>query len=257
MGLRPLEQSAWLEVDEHRDAELALKNDLIERTRDVVVATTPAGDAPSEELLALVLENLAVFHPAVPRSLRAGEPAIVQASLLVQEDLCLLVRDRQWLLASACVCFPSRWSLTSKIGTSLDAIHSPVPGYEEELAGPTNAFFDRLGPDRSFWRLNWTLLNDPALHQPTVRDRAYESVEQWYFRVERQTLRKLPETGAVVFTIRTYVASLQELRDRDSAIMKNLLFALDSAPLATIRYKGWEGVADRLRVALGEGPTSA
>jgi len=252
MGLRPLEEAQWFEVDERRSEELELKRTLLETHRDVVVATTDAGNAPSEELLAATLENLANFHPNLARDRRTGEHSIVQASLLVQEDLCVLVRDDQWRLAAACVCFPSRWSLAEKIGTSLDAIHAPVPGYEEDLASPTHAFFDRLSPERSFWRLNWTLLDDLALHQPFRRDTPLGSRAEWYFRVERQTLRKLPETGAIVFTIRTYVTSLEEMKRRDPYFVNSLLVSLESAPPATTAYKGWLGVADTLRDALDE-----
>jgi len=80
---------------------------------------------------------------------------VVAAARLVQEDLCVLVRSDAWRLQAACVCFPSRWNLASKLGTTLDDIHRPVPSYDVELSRPTNAFFERLKPSRSFWRLNW------------------------------------------------------------------------------------------------------
>ena len=48
MGLRPLEEAQWFEVDERRSEELELKRTLLETHRDVVVATTDAGNAPSE-----------------------------------------------------------------------------------------------------------------------------------------------------------------------------------------------------------------
>jgi hypothetical protein len=251
MGLRPLDESKWLEVDAKRESELALKRELLEKKRDVVVSARESARAPSEELLALVLENLEKFHPDLSRDAALGEHPIVQASLLVQEDLCVLVRSDVWRLEGACVCFPSRWNLASKVGTTLDAIHDPVPGYGDALSQPTNAFFDRLKPDRSFWRLNWTLLDDPALHQPSGhRQSPGGSPDQWFFRVERQTLRQLPTTGAVVFTIRTYVASIHDLKSEHADFGRDLLFALDSAPPATATYKGWTGVADQLRAVL-------
>ena len=170
---------------------------------------------------------------------------------MVQEDLCVLVKSDDWRLQAASVCFPSRWDLSTKIGTTLDAIHSPVPDYDAELGSPTNAFFDRLKPDRSFWRLNWTLLDNPTLHQPlSVRRSPSGDLDDWYFRVERQTLRQLPKTNANVFTIRNYVASAKTLRELDPEFGPNLLAALDSAPESMQRYKGWLGVADKLRSEL-------
>jgi hypothetical protein len=253
MGLRPLDVSRWLEVDDRREDELALKAALLRENRDAVVSVRSSGEGPSAELLLLVLENLASYHPRITPEVVQGEHPIVQASLLAQEDFCVLVRDDEWRLAAACVCFPSRWNLASKIGATLDSIHAPVPGYGEELSRPTNSFFERLSPERSYWRLNWTLLDDPTLHQPTGRERRLVSdPEQWFFRVERQTIRMLPQSRAAVFTIRTYVASIEQLKRERAGFVDDLLVALGSAPAETQEYKSWVGVADRLRATLTE-----
>jgi hypothetical protein len=166
MGMRPLNLATWLQLDERRDEELALKAELLERKYDAVVATELAGDAASRELLEEVKAFLTAYHPLVSTATNASEHPIIQAGRLAQEDFCVLVRDDAWRLRAACVCFPSRWDLTQKIGTTLDEIHSPVPRYDGELSTPTNSFFDRLRPERSYWRLNWTLLDHPDLFQP-------------------------------------------------------------------------------------------
>lgn len=251
MGLRPLEPATWLEIDEHYDQELALKATLLKSHYDVVVATNPEGDDASRELLMEIRRFLSTYFRELALSVPEGEHPIVEASRLVQEDLCVLVKDDTWRLRAACVCFPSRWSLVTKIGTTLDDIHSPVPLYDQELARPTNAFFDRLTPERSFWRLNWTLLDSPALHQPNrARVAPSGDLADWFFRVERQTLRRLPQTRAIVFIIRTYVACAASLRDHDEDFVPALLHMLESAPSSVQTYKGWTGAAKRLRDAL-------
>jgi hypothetical protein len=195
---------------------------------------------------------LEVRQPPLDLDVRDGDHPIVAAARLVQEDLCVLVRSDVWRLQAACVCFPSRWNLASKIGTTLDDIHSPVPTYDVELSRPTNAFFDRLKPERSFWRLNWTLIDSPALHQPTSARRSpHGNVADWFFRVERQTLRRLPASDTIVFTIRNYVASAKSLCDTHEEFASTLLLNLDTAPDDVQSYKGWTGVADRLRGELG------
>ncbi|MDE3064368.1 MAG: DUF3445 domain-containing protein [Acidobacteriota bacterium] len=248
MGLRPLDEADWLEVDDRREGELAMKERLLAERRDAVVATRPAGDAPSAELLDLVRAWLRAHHPGLETSVDAGEHPIVAASRLVQEDLCVLVRSDTWRLEAASVCFPSRWLLADKIGATLDQIHSPVPGYDEQLGRPTTSVFERLRPDRAYWRLNWTLLDRPDLHQPeTARDAVEGPVSDWSFRVERQTIRALESTGAVVFTIRTHVRPLAEMLARRDGFAGNLLRALDQAPEPMRDYKGWRDVAQRLR----------
>jgi len=252
MGLRPLDLAQWLEVDEHRDEELALKSRLLESSYHAVVATNPQGDEASGELLEEIRANLGTYHRALANTQSPPGHPIVDASRLVQEDLCVLVREDTWRLRAACVCFPSRWDLGTKIGTTLDDIHQPVPGYDDHLARPTTLFFDRLQPDRSFWRLNWTLLDSPDLFQPARARRAPAGdPTRWSFRVERQTLRSLPRTGAVVFTIRTYVTSATAMCEHDDTFASALVHALETAPPDVQAYKGWTGVASALRDALG------
>lgn len=253
MGLRPLDEAKWLEVDGHRDEQLAQKAELLRTRRDVVVATRPGGDEASAELLECVTSNLRDFHPDVDFTVRSDEHPVVAASRLVQEDLCVLVRSDAWRLEAACVCFPSRWNLASKIGTTLDQIHTPIPGYQEELSAPTNSVFDRMKPERPFWRLNWTVLDDPQLHQPEGARQSPElELEHWFFRVERQTLRQLPRTKAVIFTIHNYVESLASLISAHEDFAVDLLLSLETTSEAMNRYKGWTGLAAQLRRALAE-----
>lgn len=81
----------------------------------------------------------------------------------------------------------------------------------------------------------------------TARRSPSGDLDDWHFRVERQTLRQLPKTKAIVFTIRNYVASAKVLREHNPEFGKHLLAALDSAPTKMQDYKGWVGVADKLR----------
>ncbi|HUX05378.1 MAG TPA: DUF3445 domain-containing protein [Acidimicrobiales bacterium] len=254
MGLRPLADSRWFEPDLRRERELAAKASLLRTSRDAVVALGPEGRDASEELFTLVREFLATHYPGIETAVEADEHPIIAASRLVQDDLCVLVRDGRWRLAAACVCFPSRWDLATKIGASLDDIHAPVPLYGDRLASPVNALFDRMTPERAFWRLNWTLLDDEALHQPHgARTNVERPLDEWSFRVERQTLRQLPETRAIVFTIRTYVASLAAMQREDDAFAQNLSRAIAEAPEEVKEYKGWRDVARRLEERLERG----
>lgn len=254
MGLRPLEEVHWLEVDDRRDEELALKSRLLSEMPASVVATQPEGHAPSEELYDEVLRWLTTYGPrSGDVAPLGGDHPVVAAARLVQEDLCVLVRDDVWRLRAACVCFPSRWSLATKIGRSLDDIHAPVPGYRDVLSRPTTGVFDRLRSERSFWRLNWTVLDDPALFQPSAarspNAATVQDVTQWYFRVERQTIRRLAATGAIVFTIRNYVCPVTELAGQPE-FLEHLRAGIEGAPADMQAYKGWLGVARRLRDAV-------
>lgn len=252
VGLRPLEESAWLEFDAETSTNLAEKERLLAERRDEVFASRPSGDEGSLELRDEIVANLRRYHAGRDVHVDEGEHPLVSASRLVNEDLCVLVREEgEWTLQAACVCFPSRWLLADKIGRGLDAIHAPVPTYAEDLASPTRSVFDRLRPERPFWRVNWTLLDSPELFQPdAARQAPSGDLEDWFVRVERQTIRRLARTNAAVFTIRTYVESAAEVSRRSADFAPSLLRALDTAPTEVQVYKGWAGLADRLRDAL-------
>lgn len=251
MGLRPLDESEWLLVDHRWAEQVEEKRQLLSSVPEIVVATRPSGDNGSAEVLAMVLENLEKFHPEIERTVNPGEHPLVAASRLVQEDLCLLVKSDAWRLEAASVCFPSRWFLPSKIGRTMDEIHEPIPGYEEHLSKPTNSVFDRLNTEKSYWRLNWTLIDNPALHQPqSIRHNPSGELSDWFFRVERQTLRFIPNAEAVLFTIHNYVAPASELAAQYDGFTELLLHSIETSPEAMQEYKGWVGVVEKIRAEL-------
>jgi heme-dependent oxidative N-demethylase alpha subunit-like protein len=259
MGLHRLEEREWLEIDDRRGTELQEKARLLSAARETVLVTLPSGDAASRELFDLVVEHLVAHHDVLDTSgativeRTTGDAvdvaqlhAIEAASRLVQEDLCVLVRDDAWRLVAACVCFPSRWSLREKLGASLVEIHEPVPGFDETLATPASTFFDRLSAERPVWRRNWTLLDTPALHlpSPAERRRAPDRLggdlgARLWFRVERQTLRRLPSSDAIAFTIRTTVQPLGDVVAATPGFAHALRSTLLTVPADVAAYKGW------------------
>jgi dimethylamine monooxygenase subunit A len=257
-GLKALAPEAWLEIDDHLAADLAAKRLLLATRHAEIVAVQPAAAAPAAELLALLAQHLQHFHAETFRS--DGEllenrataerwnlvrPALHPLDLcgrLVQEDFCLLAAaDGPYRLVGATLASPSRWRLADKMGAALPAIHDPVPGYAEELERPVDRFFAALKPARPVWRVNWTIADDPAPFQP-VRIPAPAPITPGNagallsLRVERQTLRRLPETGAIVFTIRTYITRL-DAAIATAAAARELAALIRDMPEATQAYK--------------------
>lgn len=242
LGLRPLDEATWLDVDADYEADLAQKERLLHDCPDEVVAHLPAGEAGSLETLRLVLQWLARHRPDVAGAAQPvpGLHPIDAAGRLVQEDLCVLTRaDQAWLLTAASVCFPSRWRLRDKLGRSVEEIHGPVPGWAV-ISSVVDRAMDRLTVQRPQWRLNWTILPSPALFQPPGGpDRAVHDLADLWVRVERQTLRRLPETDAVLFTIRTYRRRLDAVvADPDAA--HALAATLRTVEPDQVAYKGWQ-----------------
>lgn len=252
LGLRPLDLEEWLEVDESYRAEVAEKARLLAERHDEVVAVMAAGDQAAREAALLVQEWVRIHHPALasPPSQRAHPLEV--AARLVQEDLCVLTAGPQgYLLTAAVVCFPSRWHLRDKMGATVAGIHGPVPGYEQ--IGPVvDLTLARLQEGRPLWRANWTIVDDPALFLPTGHHDygAAVDIADLVFRVERQTLRRLPGTGAVLFTIRTYRAPLHRVAASPESA-RRLADSLQTASPELVRYKGWSDLMPPLLGWLG------
>lgn len=163
------------------------------------------------------------------------------AGRMVQEDLCLI---QGGIFTAASLCFPSRWRLADKIGKPLTSVHGPVPIYPDRLAAPVDRFLRHLKPNHIAARLNWSMLDDPSLFQPNGKWRsdtapqitADTAGDHLYLRVERQTLRRLPKTQAILFGIRVHVYRLTDVIDhceRASALAS----AIRALPASILHYK--------------------
>jgi len=220
VGLRPLPVDRWLEPA--TPAELAAKVACLDAHPDAV-AWLPGSEGAQAELAGV---------------LGATPPTIGGCGRAVVDDLCLLERDTLAFVAGA-VAFPNRWRLADKLGAPLLGVHGPVPGYPGRLAGQVERVLHALTPGRAVERRSWALLDDPTLHQPerTAGVPTTFDPEGLWLRVERQALRRLPVTGAVVFAIRTRQWRLDELAAHPEQA-DGLAASLRSTPDDLAGYKG-------------------
>jgi hypothetical protein len=237
ISLVTVPEAEWFEIDRLYLTEMAERRRLLATMRDAVFAVTPVSDAAREEALEVVVAALTLHHPdgfgrdgAMLRNNLTGEAwnvgaidPLELAGRLVQEDLCLIQNgDDGPVFTAAVLCFPSRWRLMDKLGKPLAAVHGPVPFYRDRLAGPVDRFMRHVKEGHIASRLNWSLLDDPALFQPGGKWRvdggskitAENAGRRVFLRVERQTLRRLPVSRAVLFGIRVHVYPLYRVIDR-------------------------------------------
>ncbi|MEP1421452.1 MAG: DUF3445 domain-containing protein [Erythrobacter sp.] len=201
MGLVRLSEGDWLQAGPDLEARAQGFADWPEG-----VQITPEVEAPARELAQML----------------GAEGALHEAALARHEDMCLLTKtpgDDQYRLIGAAVAWPSDWHPKDKIGLPLRALHAPIAGYENQLATGVDRFMETLKPGSIYGRCNWFIaatgerrwlaLGDPQEQFAHVtKENAGEAL---FIRSERQTLRRLPETGAIVFTIGIYVEPLRAL----------------------------------------------
>lgn len=244
MGIISLNLDEWLEPDEYYYRELLEKEALLANQNNEVFQSKKGSQLAQQEVLDLIIDYMNTFHSelvridgdkifidGIKRNFSRKEFAEMPLNLagrIVQEDLCLMAPgDTGYTLEAASLCFPSRWRLIDKIGKRMVDIHSPVPDYENKLARPVDRFFDKLDINKPVWRVNWSLTDDPDLYQPirktsTDYSRSINSKNAGdliFLRCERQTLRRLPNTGWILFSIKTYVDKVSALACQPEALV--------------------------------------
>ena len=233
-GLKPVAPADWLHRDEAFAAQMAERDRLLVRAPGAVLAPAAGMEGAARELLSVLRAELPATHghrrQDDARLIRpdgvavdlSGDP-LLAAARLVQEDLLLLERTGEGhVLRGGVLCFPAFWTLSQKIGKPLLAVHAPVEAYGAPLNARIERILDHLTPDTALMRANVLLYSDPALHQPAPEG-ARRIVAQGgplYIRIERQTLRRLPRTGAVVFAIHTFVVPVDRIPDEARASLR-------------------------------------
>ena len=251
MGTHALNIDEWLIIDGDRDADLRNKAELLQPSRSVVFAAEPGSEAAASELLALITEWLRERGIETPPPWGDEHP-LIEAARLVQEDLVVLQRiEGEWVLTAGVVCFPTHWSVSDKIGLPLEGIHAPVAHYDHELRERVDRFHERLTVDRPAWRRNWFVLPTAELHLPAYGHQMHvaSSIEAdgspMWIRSERQTLRRLAASDAIVFTIRVQMVPLGVLVEHPE-LAASMLDTIKSWDRDKRTYTSTGGVLDAL-----------
>ncbi|KAF9870641.1 hypothetical protein CkaCkLH20_11947 [Colletotrichum karsti] len=140
----------------------------------------------------------------------------------VEDDIFLLVETPEGHRAVAFVCcHPAGFDPSDKLGKLLKDIHTPVPSYEK-IGASMERFFSRLQVGKSVKRMNWSISTDERLFSPSGLhiydgDKHEEDedidISKTRLRQELQTLTRLPKTGAIMFSFKTYLTPLEEIKD--------------------------------------------
>ena len=237
VGVKPLEVAKWFVRDADWEPTLAMKRALIADRRHEVVSFRDDCHDVAQEAAELVLAW------AGKSTSRTGVDALVDAALAVPDDLTVLrsvaTEDGEQLpFVAGVVCSPSRWRLADKIGHDMLAVHKPVALYAEHIGAAVDTTLTRLSPDKPVWRSNWTLEDHPALFQPFSPGRQLvDHPSELWIRIERETLRRLPRTNGVLFTIRGFQEPLATYVQRGPEAIGALRELVARLPDAVARYK--------------------
>ncbi len=262
MGLHPLQMQDWICLDEDFEQFHQHKQEQLQiRPQDVHGQLDQAGVVVIE-FNNFLLQHLLTHHSQQYRLLEnklqhigtgisfpLPAETLFDSASWVQEDICLLQQHNESLeLIAASLCSPSNWELADKLGRSVDQIHSPVPGYENSLATRVNKLLAALKIDKPVQRYNWSVQRGNELYWQS-EDSSDQNSDSYYWRVERQTLLRLPETGAIVFGIRIFLHDFETMSQ--SPVFSSTLQSIVRNQSEEIRhYKGLD--EDLLKRLQGE-----
>lgn len=262
-----------LDIDEHYVAECMDKAITLEQDPERYVALPHTMDA-QWDVLELVMESLSRDYPELFTLTRDGKQwtwenrplgindsfTFGDASTLpmepfeyvgrqVQGDWTILdQRDNDLFVDAGIVTSQADWSLKFDAGMSFMQWHAPVPqAHKMGIFERALKYLLNLQYGSPVRRLNWTMTINPRL------DTSPENYEQWgqdrntvtpqnagekvHLRVELQTLYRLPRSNSIVFSIRSYLISLQDLASHPNWA-KRLHRILNDLHPDLVEYKG-------------------
>ena len=262
IGLKPINTKNWLEIDDNFKNENNLKKNLLSSKRHEVFQANNNSFPAQKELLKMVTEHLKKYHSEKYsfkdqnifikttgesiNLLDSNTPPIETASLLVQEDLILMIpKENKFYLEAAVITSPSHWSLLEKFSKNLIDLHEGVPGYEEKIGSRVDEIFNKLPSDRILERLNWSIYDSPELFQPVGSKPEVtmkrKDIRDLHLRVERQTIRKIPDQGSIVFTVRVHVDPLLSI-SKEQDLLDDLNLAIANLPQEMKEYKAMDQI---------------
>ncbi|MDP9940236.1 heme-dependent oxidative N-demethylase family protein [Ectopseudomonas alcaliphila] len=261
------------DIDEHYRSEMAERNRVLKHDpRRCLVM--PHMQQAAWDTLGLLMEHLASDYPehfqlqrngdnwhwrnlalGIDQRFTYGDADSLPCAPLeyigrqVQGDFALLdQRDGDLFMDAGLVTCPADWSLAFDAGMSFKQWHAPVPmAHQMGVFDRALKYLLNIQVGQPVRRLNWTLTINPRL------DTSPETFHEWghdrasvtpenvgrlvHLRVELQLMMRLPRSNALMFSIRTYLISMDELVTQP-AWAQRLHRVLRDLPDAIADYKG-------------------
>ncbi|KAI1390613.1 uncharacterized protein F4822DRAFT_155737 [Hypoxylon trugodes] len=266
MGLRKLDPDNWMTFDNQWEIEHKAKLEYASRKdKETIVDYLDGEDEAAVELLEVIVTYITRRYPdmfclegdqiiiiPIGERYRIKAPydrhPLETASLLVMDDLYILKQGEGdlYYLRGAFLAAPTGWRLDQKIGWPLHQIHDPVPLWKEKLKKSMERFFVNLKVNSPIQRNNLFVQpcgeifhHDRFESYPEVK-----RIEDLWIRTELQSLCRLPRSKAVVFSVRTYMAKMTELKEEPAAL-ERLWDAVRNFPDIVSEYKSvqlWKDV---------------
>ncbi|KAL4809212.1 hypothetical protein BDV18DRAFT_76935 [Aspergillus unguis] len=271
MDVKKLDVENWLTLDKNYMDEHLVRSQLLAQEKEKVLQCLPESYEACLEALEEVVEFLTQRFANMFDLEKHGEQTTVRnkvtgetfvfggeksqqmdpleiAVRLTMEDLSILMKNTEgeYYLAASASLFPVGWTVADRIGWTISQLHNPVPLWHQQVANSVSKFLCRLTPETPMERSNYFVeVKRPdenlfeILYRPTTlsEDNPDPSPQDLVIRRERQTFRRLPRTGTIVFGVKTFLTTLDELPMQE---LENFAREIKSWPERVGEYKGVE-----------------
>lgn len=263
----------WFDIDEHYLSEVRERQIVLQQA-PARCMVSPHMNLAAWETLEMLMEHLSQDYPQHFSLQREGEhwhwvnrplgindhfrfgdndslplEPFEYITRQAQGDWAMLdQRDGDLFMDGGMITGPADWSLAFDLGMSFKEWHGPVPlAHEMGVFDRALKHLCNIQVDRPARRLNWTMSINPLL------DQSPETYPEWgasraavtpenvarlvHLRVELQGLHRLPRSHALLFPIRTYLISLDDLVTQPGW-GRRLRRILSTLPPELVEYKG-------------------
>ncbi|KAJ5080845.1 hypothetical protein N7456_013555, partial [Penicillium angulare] len=272
MDIRRLDAQNWLTLDKNYIDEHRVRDRLLREKRNQVLQCLPESGEACQETLEEVSEFLCQRFPSMFHRIVQGKESWIEnratkekfkiasqtkasditdaleaAVRLTMEDLSVLMmnEDGEYYLAASASLFPTGWTVQDRIGWTISQLHGPVPLWHQQISNSVSKFLARLTPASSMERSNYFVeIKRPnedlleILYRPgslCEKELSNPTPDEIIIRRERQTFRRLPRTGAIVFGVKTYLTPISQLPMQE---LENLAMEMKTWPEHVGEYKG-------------------
>ncbi|PSN73908.1 hypothetical protein BS50DRAFT_3705 [Corynespora cassiicola Philippines] len=263
MSLTKMEPDWWLELENTYQERIKQRQDLFAEHGTGVLDALPGSDLACKELMEMALQFLCARYPQYFRldldkkifyndilhtesDINTMHPLQVLLNN-VPEDFAIMLRDPEtgyYSFRAGIICSALGWNVASKMGLKLHEIHAPIPDYKEKMQFSMDRYFAKKPTDKAIQRGSWGLEVDQPLYMPPgdphEKHREVQMADldlsRCHLRVDWQTLRRLPLSGAVVFNFKALFTPVEAFRD-EPYVPALLLKVLNEGKTNLMEYK--------------------
>ncbi|KAK9351335.1 hypothetical protein V1523DRAFT_417035 [Lipomyces doorenjongii] len=275
MNVRKLDFNDYIIFDKRYLSEYRERQAIISNVGSARIFVAEANDAAldlCEETLMVTVDFLVTRYPSMFHRTERGVLCVdageeydlvtrpwvrhpLETMCLLSGDDCILMRccnDGVLRVAAVGLVYSLDIDWTSFVGKDLASIHrdARIPFYESAIQKSVDRYFLKLQPDKPVARANWLTQIGPELRNEKFPDEYFRHVstipgntitpetvvDDLYFRVERQAMRKLPSMRGVVFKFHLYATNIWDL-ELEEGVPRRFAEHIRGLPESVLRQK--------------------